>query len=1479
MGQINGVVGSKLPKWADRTRAAGTKYDTATYLGVVKDNTDPIRSGRLRVWIPDFGGTEDNDKFWQTVSYASPFFGATFVGEATANNKFDTTNHTYGMWMVPPDLNNQVLCTFVNGDPDRGFWFACVNPTLSHYMVPAIAGTGSAQRDLTNASEDTKLSIIGDGNSQTLPVAEFNENDPNAYTSTFYNNPKPVHEPQANILFQQGVDRDPVLGAISSSSQRESPSHVFGISTPGRAYGSGDPVNDPGYEEKIKSGTFKSTDYVVKARTGGHTFVMDDGDVKGKDQLVRLRSAGGHTILMNDTEGIMFIINSAGSSWIELEKNGDMNIYNGGSFSVRAQGDLNLHADQNININAGKGVNITASTAVNATSAEVNISGSASALFYGGKTNIGAGGALTLGGGSIAVGSGGAITLAGSSVDISGQGGSNGISAVNLQKIQYPDTTYDSAKKIWTSVTGAASSIVSIFPTHQPWNKSTIPGGSTGIPTQTLPNSLCVPRNSAPPADYVLPKPNGNKLDEGKVKGQSVPWTTDTAFLEKSKQVAAAVGFSNYLDLLAAMMLETIYTFDPNIRGGYKNLYVGLIQFGPDAATEQRTTTQALQELTRVQQLDNVQTYLLNRKKERRLTSFRLCDLYACINWPVAAGQSLDYICYGTPGNPAGKTYSDLQVTAYKANALFDTAKKGYVTLGDFQTYMEGFLTKVKQALANAGAVNPAGTLQSGSGLTVTDGSGKPVNSGSTTSTATSGNIGVDNSAGKSISNQCPKDWLSKPELYKATAAISTTAPLLTQTYATNMIAELGYFESRWDYASTGVTNSSSGSASVGGKGTVLVMGDSIAYGTGDALKNKLPATSTMAEVGDNSTTILNNAKNPPAPAAGTKGTYQQYKYENDWVGKVQVAVISAGSNDIVKGVGNQTLLASNLLATRTALKAVKYIWIVPYDTVAAEVVRQAAAKNSDLTLSLSKYPTGDGLHPSSYPTVAADLQTMIASVSKDVTVNPATPAVTAPGTNIGKYQVDAQYLATTGYIKPDSIKQYADKTLSKNESWTNKDKIGSQQDFFKDKQTQDSLQDQEFHDNYTKLLSNQGIYADDDICTAAGMLFVAHKYRSADLAAEWRKTGAVKKLPTWTGQAGTAEEYFNHGRYAIDVLSAPETANATSPSSGLNGANLTNINPDDVFTFKTSGLGTRARFDQCTTEFKTAILNAAKAYKDKNGGKKVNVNTTYRSVDEQRSMRTEWEQAGGNAKDKPKVNTPSYGTLYIPALPGSSPHNFGVAMDCQEAGAIAAAVNLGSLGLEIIPGDRDPPHIQLKKPYPTGETTAKSARAPTGPGDKLVVMITGLESAGEPYKTGVKNLATALNQSGFDAQVFGCQDGAGAIAYITQNLGTKKLVLFGFSKGAEIVFTIAAAVKTVDLMICVDGFPTVGSSRLANLPANVTRAVNYYNPISYPKAGYGCPYPAPPASARVTHIQNNTSHIGIVAAIAGSATGDINGA
>ena len=349
--------GTKVIKNLRREEAGAVRVDPYPYIGTVKNNLDPTRSGRLQVYIPDLGGDEADQLNWRTVSYASPFMGyTTNPNTADTANAFESVTHTYGMWMVPPDIGVQVIVLFIAGDPLRGYWLACVNPNLSHHMIPALAGSPNA---------------IG-GKGAPTPVVEFNENVTEFVTNpSFYNLSKPIHKIQAAILKVQGLDQDPVRGAISSSSQRETPSNVFGISTPGRPLN--DPADDLNYITKLNSDTLPPEYYKIKSRKGGHTFVMDDGATLGQDQLVRLRTAKGHQILMHDSSNTLYIAHADGTSWIELTSDGRINAYSQGAFSVRSESEINLHSDKNININAANNINLKAGNKIAAESSSTTL--------------------------------------------------------------------------------------------------------------------------------------------------------------------------------------------------------------------------------------------------------------------------------------------------------------------------------------------------------------------------------------------------------------------------------------------------------------------------------------------------------------------------------------------------------------------------------------------------------------------------------------------------------------------------------------------------------------------------------------------------------------------------------------------------------------------------------------------------------------------------------------------------------------------------------------------------------------------------------------------------------------------------------------------------------------------------------------------------------------------------------------------------
>jgi hypothetical protein len=450
---------------ASKQDAGGGVVRNAPVIGVVKNIIDPTHGGRIQVYIADFGSTNpDDSKSWTTVGYMSPFFGATLpTAGTTGDGTYLENPSSYGMWYSPPDIGSSVICIFVNGDINYGYWIGCIPKPEVLQMVPAI---GSSANVIMNGGEAQSY-----GGATVLPVTNINTNNTSVNNSSkFLNAAKPVHSYQSSIYSQQGLIRDSLRGPITSSALRESPSRVgWGVSTPGR------PIYQGGYTDStIKKAALEGADpkqLKIISRRGGHTIVMDDGDVNGKDQLIRLRTALGHQILMSDDGQTLFIVHSNGQSYIELGKEGTIDMYSTNSVNIRTQGDLNLHADNNININAKKDINMAA-TNINV-NAEKDISYRTGGDFKGytlGKFTYKVDGAMSMySGGEGSYASGGVMYVNGSKINLNTGSTSVAPETTSLiTAIAHTDTLFDKTKG-WASAPGKLLSIVSRAPAHSPW--------------------------------------------------------------------------------------------------------------------------------------------------------------------------------------------------------------------------------------------------------------------------------------------------------------------------------------------------------------------------------------------------------------------------------------------------------------------------------------------------------------------------------------------------------------------------------------------------------------------------------------------------------------------------------------------------------------------------------------------------------------------------------------------------------------------------------------------------------------------------------------------------------------------------------------------------------------------------------------------------------------------------------------------------
>lgn len=312
------------------------------FLAEITNHLDKTLMGGLEVVILQHtpaGLKRQSDTY--PVKYLSPFYGVTSARfQGNDSSKFDDSQKSYGMWMVPPDVGTTVMVIFVNSDPNQGYWIGCVPDLFQNQMVPGIAAAPSA---LASPAEKAKYLNAG-----ALPVAEYNKKVFGVGISP-ESASKPVH-PFANVLLNQGLLLDTVRGVTSSSARRERPSKVFGISTPG-------PVDNDGPTAAIG---YSGDNQIPVSRLGGTTFVMDDGDINGENELVRIRTRTGHQILLHNTSDLIYIANAKGTAWLEFTSSGKVDIYAADSVSIHTEGDFNLKADRDFNLEAGRNFNVLA---------------------------------------------------------------------------------------------------------------------------------------------------------------------------------------------------------------------------------------------------------------------------------------------------------------------------------------------------------------------------------------------------------------------------------------------------------------------------------------------------------------------------------------------------------------------------------------------------------------------------------------------------------------------------------------------------------------------------------------------------------------------------------------------------------------------------------------------------------------------------------------------------------------------------------------------------------------------------------------------------------------------------------------------------------------------------------------------------------------------------------------------------------------
>ena len=279
----------------------GMKIAAGLYRGTVVENGDPNQMGRVKVQIFGLNAAYDS-----SIDPGNPdaYLGAIWCRQlspfgGTTSGSDGTVSHGLTGGGIP--VGTEVLVSF-GADSDKGVILGVLPDEKKNSTMAGPVGGISSDGEFTQVTSTSRDSRSSDN---------------------------PPSHPQAEALRSQGLNTDRLRGPSFSNPRRETPSRVIGMSS-----------------------------------ADGHSIVMDDGSAEDNtSNIMRFRTAGGAQILMDDTNGFTYIINRDGTTWIEMNRNGDLDVYAASSINMHTLGNFNVHAKGAINMQADLDVNIQANGA------------------------------------------------------------------------------------------------------------------------------------------------------------------------------------------------------------------------------------------------------------------------------------------------------------------------------------------------------------------------------------------------------------------------------------------------------------------------------------------------------------------------------------------------------------------------------------------------------------------------------------------------------------------------------------------------------------------------------------------------------------------------------------------------------------------------------------------------------------------------------------------------------------------------------------------------------------------------------------------------------------------------------------------------------------------------------------------------------------------------------------------------------------